>query len=105
MPIQVKVLPDSEITCASCEACCCSLEVILFTDNGVPNHFTETNIWGGRSMWRLDDGWCSALDRNTMMCLIYEQRPQICREFELGAHECIAERTAKLRHIMSIVME
>lgn len=56
-------------------------------------------------MWRLDDGWCSALDRNTMMCLIYEQRPQICREFELGAHECIAERTAKLRHIMSIVME
>ncbi len=47
-------------------------------------------------MARLDDGWCSALDRNTMMCLIYERRPLVCREFEMGGYECIAERTANL---------
>jgi Fe-S-cluster containining protein len=43
-------------------------------------------------MLRLDDGWCAALDRNTMMCTIYEKRPLICREFEMGAPECIDER-------------
>jgi Fe-S-cluster containining protein len=45
-------------------------------------------------MARLDDGWCSALDRNTMLCLIYEQRPEICREFEVGEYECLAARAA-----------
>ncbi len=44
-------------------------------------------------MLRLDDGWCAALDRNSMMCTIYEKkRPLICREFEMGAPECITER-------------
>jgi Fe-S-cluster containining protein len=43
-------------------------------------------------MLRLDDGWCAALDRDTMMCTIYERRPLICREFEMGAPECLTER-------------
>ena len=46
------------------------------------------------SMERLEDGWCAALDRNTMMCMIYEKRPWICREFEMGGYECISERAA-----------
>jgi len=37
-------------------------------------------------------GWCAALDRDTMMCTIYERRPLICREFEMGAPECLEER-------------
>ncbi|MFQ2392919.1 YkgJ family cysteine cluster protein [Aeromonas dhakensis] len=32
------------------------------------------------------------LDRNTMMCRIYEVRPLICREFEMGEPDCIDER-------------
>lgn len=47
-------------------------------------------------MERLNDGWCSALDRNTMMCVIYENRPLICRELVMGEYECIVERTACL---------
>ena len=43
-------------------------------------------------MARLDDGWCAALDRDTLMCTIYDNRPLICREFEMGADECITER-------------
>jgi Fe-S-cluster containining protein len=45
------------------------------------------------TMARLDDGWCAALDRETMMCSIYELRPWICREFEMGGYECLEERT------------
>ena len=88
---------NSEVTCVSCKACCCRLEVMLITDTGVPDHFTEIDKWGGRCMARLDDGWCSALDRNTMACLIYEKRPWICREFEMGGYECISERTCNLK--------
>ena len=43
-------------------------------------------------MRRLDDGWCAALDRDSMRCSIYEVRPLICREFEMGAPECLEER-------------
>lgn len=32
----------------------------------------DTDDWGGEVMMRLDDGWCGALDRDTMMCTIYE---------------------------------
>ncbi len=43
-------------------------------------------------MIRLDDGWCSALDRNTMRCTIYAKRPDICRELEMGGYECASIR-------------
>jgi len=47
-------------------------------------------------MARLEDGWCSALDRNTMLCMIYEKRPWICREFEMGGYECISLRSTEI---------
>ena len=48
-------------------------------------------------MLRLEDGWCAALDRDTMLCTIYEKRPLICREFAMGSDECKAERQALLQ--------
>jgi len=47
-------------------------------------------------MARLEDGWCAALDRDTLMCTIYENRPWICREFAVGSHECLVERAEGL---------
>ena len=94
MITEFTALPDSEVTCKNCEACCCRLEVMLITDTGVPDTFIAIDKWGGRSMARLGDGWCSALDRNTMTCMIYEKRPLICREFAMGEYECISERAA-----------
>ncbi|HAJ92490.1 MAG TPA: zinc/iron-chelating domain-containing protein [Gammaproteobacteria bacterium] len=88
----VTTLPDTEVTCAACDACCCRLEVMLITDTGVPENYIEVDKWGGMTMARLDDGWCSALDRNTMLCMIYEKRPKVCRDFEMGGYECISER-------------
>ncbi|MCP2074418.1 UNVERIFIED_ORG: Fe-S-cluster containining protein [Pseudomonas lini] len=93
----MKTIPLHEIaapvvTCSTCAACCCQLEVMLITDTGVPERFIDTDDWGGEVMLRLDDGWCAALDRDSMMCTIYEKRPLICREFEMGAPECIEER-------------
>lgn len=49
-------------------------------------------------MRRLADGWCAALDRNTMRCTIYEQRPDICRDYEMGDNACLEERAAYFAH-------
>lgn len=96
MTIKVTNLPEPEVTCANCQACCCRLEVMIITDTGVPEEHIATDVWGGEVMARLDDGWCSALDRDTLMCTIYENRPWICREFEMGSYECINERTENM---------
>jgi Fe-S-cluster containining protein len=96
MTIEISSLPDNDVSCVSCEAYCCRLEVMLITDTGVPDNFIEIDKWGGRTMARLDDGWCSALDPNTMNCIIYEKRPKICRDFEMGGNECISERANNL---------
>ncbi len=96
MTIDVTILPAPDKTCANCQACCCRLEVILITDTGVPEHFIDIAEWGGQVMARLDDGWCAALDRETLLCTIYANRPSICREFAMGEDECIAERKAHL---------
>jgi len=93
--IEVKNLPEA-VTCANCEACCCRLPVMLLTETGVPNGHIYVDEWGSETMLRLDDGWCSALDRDTLMCSIYERRPWVCREFEMASYECVVEREANL---------
>ena len=32
-------------------------------------------------MIKSDDGYCINLDRDSMLCKIYENRPKVCREF------------------------
>ncbi len=83
---------EQAVTCASCAACCCQLEVMLMGDDDIPRRFTGEDAWGGTVMRRLDDGWCAALDRATMLCTIYEQRPGVCRDFTMGASACLVER-------------
>jgi uncharacterized protein len=79
----------SSISCFNCGACCCRFEVLLISDTGVPDRYVEHTSWGPSRMRRLEDGWCAALDRNTMLCGIYEQRPLICRRFVMGGDECV----------------
>ncbi|UZE94573.1 YkgJ family cysteine cluster protein [Alkalimarinus alittae] len=92
MKISAINVVDEKITCSNCEAICCRMEVMIITDTGVPDRYIKTDKWGGETMDRLSDGWCAALDRNTMMCSIYENRPLICREFAMGEDECIDAR-------------
>lgn len=61
-------------------------------EDEVPAEMIESDRWGGQVMARLSDGWCIALDRETMLCRIYDLRPTVCREFEVGAEDCLAER-------------
>ncbi|MGR5065504.1 YkgJ family cysteine cluster protein [Photobacterium sp. DNB22_13_2] len=96
MNIPIKNMTSSNVSCSNCKACCCRLEVMIISDTGVPEEFIQRDQYFGETMRRLDDGWCAALDRDTFMCTIYENRPWICREFEMGSYECIDERETML---------
>lgn len=85
---------ESAITCAACRACCCRLEVILMGEDDVPEELTEVDRWGVQVMARLEDGWCAALDRDTMLCGIYARRPGVCRDYEMGGDDCRIERSS-----------
>ncbi len=87
-----------EISCTTCEACCCKLEVLLMGADDIPGTLTIQDQWGGWVMLRLQDGWCAALDRHTLRCTIYEHRPFLCREYEMGGSECIGERLQYFGH-------
>ncbi len=84
------------VTCGTCEARCCRLQVLLIGDNHIPDALTDWTEWGGQVMGRGDDGWCLALDRTTLRCTIYARRPQICRDFEMGGGDCVDERQGLL---------
>ncbi len=50
----MKTIPHTQIaapavTCSTCAACCCQLEVMLITDTGVPERYIDTNDWVGKS--------------------------------------------------------
>ena len=62
-------------------------------DDDVPPRLTQTDPWGGQVMARLDDGWCAALERDALLCGIYERRPAVCRDYPVGGSDCIAERS------------
>lgn len=65
---------------------------MLLGEDDVPAALTRRDRWGGWVMHRLDDGWCAALDRQTMLCTIYERRPFICREYQAGDYDCLEQR-------------
>ncbi|WP_300614853.1 YkgJ family cysteine cluster protein [Dokdonella sp.] len=83
---------DDDVHCARCEAVCCRLPVLLMPDDDVPPWLTGVDEHGLEHMIRREDGWCAALDRDTMRCTIYERRPWICGEFAMGGSDCRAER-------------
>jgi Fe-S-cluster containining protein len=91
MNIPINDTLASKVSCSNCKACCCRLEVMIISDTGVPEEFIARDSYGGETMKRLADGWCAALDRETYLCTIYENRPWICREFEMGSYKCVEE--------------
>ena len=84
----------SEVSCSTCRALCCRLEVRLIddSDDQVPAEYTQVIDGFYTAMKQSKDGWCSALDRLTMLCTIYEKRPYLCRDYQVASDDCLVER-------------
>jgi uncharacterized protein len=90
-PLQAREAPRPNL-CGRCEAVCCRLTVTLMPGDVVPHWLVMEQENGPASMAKGEDGWCVALDRNSMRCTIYEQRPKLCRTYLMGGRLCHHER-------------
>jgi Fe-S-cluster containining protein len=73
--------------CAGCGKCCHLLVELSSGVDFVPEEFVVEHS-GVRCMDQRGDGACAALDADTNRCTIYEQRPQVCRDFNRGSDLC-----------------
>lgn len=90
---------DSSVACERCAAVCCRLTVLLMPGDRIDPRLVDIDERGLHRMAKDEDGWCVALDRNTMGCSIYQQRPSICRDFAMGGPHCRDERASWDRSI------
>ena len=84
--------PSVTVHCTRCEAVCCRLTVTLLPSDRVPSHYIAVDEQGTEVMAQNEDGWCVAVDTNRLCCTIYENRPALCREFEMGGAFCVDVR-------------
>jgi uncharacterized protein len=61
-------------------------------EDRIPARFVDHDERGVEIMAKAEDGWCEALDRDSLRCTIYDQRPAICRSFDMGGYDCRQER-------------
>lgn len=89
---------DSSVSCQRCDAVCCRQTVLVMPeDRGVPRHMIDRTAEGLQVMAQDEDGWCVAVDPHRMHCSIYDQRPGVCRAFEMGSRDCRQVREAYAR--------
>jgi Fe-S-cluster containining protein len=74
--------------CMGCGACCHKMLTDVGRFNNVPEEMTFT-LGGVRYMQQRADETCVALDLDTMLCTIYEDRPATCRKFKEGSIKCL----------------
>ena len=89
--------------CAECNAACCRepWDVDCGGSVGVPPELTEPGVWGSPKMRRHPRvACCIALDPETNRCTIYDVRPNVCRNFEVGSEECLDLRADSSRNRM-----
>ena len=88
-PVVLKciITPIDIPPCAGCGRCC-HLVVELRTGDVVPEGLVVEHA-GVRCMDQRGDGACVALDPFTLLCTIYEDRPQTCRDFNRGESLCL----------------
>ena len=96
----------SGFKCIKCGACCRDLDPYLNVELGVfDSHIPADLVYNdadhGRSVKRYmkrtrSSGLCIMLDPIKNRCMIYNYRPQECREFKPGCAVCVKVRN-KLR--------
>jgi uncharacterized protein YuzB (UPF0349 family) len=78
-------VPDADIDCehclSHCRARCCTL-IFALTKNEVKAGIARHNRQRPYFIARDEDGYCPHLDRNTLRCDIWEDRPLRCRRYD-----------------------
>ena len=96
------------VSCDGCGACCKQLVQPPFVflagfddETQVPRELMRDILHFNRYVRdsQPEDTPCIWLDLETLRCRHYEHRPLICREFEMGAPDCLeTRRDAGIKH-------
>jgi Fe-S-cluster containining protein len=76
-----EVMIDHKGRLPLCRAVCCSFTFALTKEEVQKGHIK----WNPKRPYfiaRDEDGFCVHLDRNTLTCCIWEERPQRCRQYD-----------------------
>lgn len=78
-------VPDADVPCESylplCKAACCTFHFAL-TKKEVREGRHRHNPAMPFFIMRDDDGYCHAIERDTLRCRIWEERPLRCRRYD-----------------------
>ena len=78
-------IPDADVDCASnldtCRAACCTLQFALTKEEVRKGHLKH-NRCRPFFIARGDDGYCLHLERATMRCEVWPDRPLRCRRYD-----------------------
>ena len=84
-------VPDAVVNCeaniSSCKARCCTLQFAL-TKEEVQTKMYKHNTARPFFIAREQDGYCPHLDRGTLRCEVWSERPLRCRRYD-----CFADNT------------
>lgn len=77
--------PDADVDCLrfvdQCQARCCTLTFALTREEvelGIVEHNPDRPFFIARDA----DGWCPHLDRSTLSCQVWQNRPLRCRRYD-----------------------
>lgn len=83
--IEDEGIPDAAPPCSSlmqeCKARCCSLAFALTKEEvqrGIVAYDRKKPFFIARG----EDGYCAQIDRKTLRCIVYEDRPLRCRRYD-----------------------
>ena len=80
-----KGLPDAEVDCElnlrSCRAICCSFQFALTKEEVQKGHLKH-NPSRPFFIARDPDGYCGHIERNTLRCTVWSERPLRCRRYD-----------------------
>lgn len=80
-PDEPEALPDCTGQLSKCRARCCTYNFALTKDEVALGHILH-NASKPFFIARDPDGYCPHIDRQTLRCEIWEQRPLRCRRFD-----------------------
>jgi len=95
----MSVLPEEgPYDCQACGACCVEAGsvILIQSDQGIPAHLLSRHKTGQMEVSKYMGGRCKALEGvigSCVSCSIYENRPQVCKQFEPGSPGCEEARS------------
>jgi hypothetical protein len=77
--------PDNIVDCnarhPTCGAACCTIYRVVLTEEEVRENKILWDLAAPYALPRAPDGRCANLDPKTLRCLVWENRPHVCRRY------------------------